>query len=50
MTGHDHRAIEAYAVHLVAARKCGAEVLLTLDLRDFQALVRKGDPRVEAPR
>ncbi len=35
-------------LHLVAARKAGAEKLITLDVRNFQALVRKGDPVVEA--
>jgi len=36
-------------LHLAAARKAGAEVLFTLDLRDFQSLVRPGDPRIEMP-
>lgn len=36
-------------LHLVAARKAGAARLLTLDVRDFQALVRPGDPRIESP-
>ncbi len=36
-------------LHLVAARKGGAEVLYTLDLRDLQALARAGDPRIEMP-
>jgi predicted nucleic acid-binding protein len=36
-------------LHLAAARKAGAEVLITLDLRDFQALTRPGDPRIEMP-
>ena len=36
-------------LHLVAARKAGAERLVTLDLRHFQALARAGDPRVEGP-
>lgn len=36
-------------LHLVAARKCGAEALVTLDFRHFAALVREGDPRVEGP-
>jgi predicted nucleic acid-binding protein len=34
-------------LHLVAARKCGAEALVTLDLKHFSALVRNADPRVE---
>jgi predicted nucleic acid-binding protein len=36
-------------LHLAAARKAGAEVLITLDLRDFQSLARLGDPRIERP-
>jgi predicted nucleic acid-binding protein len=36
-------------LHLAAARKAGAEVFYTLDLRDFQALARPGDPRIEMP-
>ena len=36
-------------LHLAAARKAGVEVLFTLDLRDFQALARPGDPRIEVP-
>lgn len=36
-------------LHLAAARKAGAETLVTLDVRDFQALARRGDPRIEAP-
>ena len=36
-------------LHLVAARKAGAFRLLTLDVRDFQALVRPGDPLIESP-
>jgi predicted nucleic acid-binding protein len=36
-------------LHLAMARKAGAEVLLTLDLRDFQSLARPGDPRIEMP-
>lgn len=36
-------------LHLAAARKAGAEVLITLDLRDFQSLSRPGDPRIEMP-
>jgi predicted nucleic acid-binding protein len=34
-------------LHIVAARKSGAEVLVTLDTKHFSALVREGDPRVE---
>ena len=36
-------------LHLIAARKTGAARLLTLDVRDFQALARPGDPRIESP-
>jgi predicted nucleic acid-binding protein len=36
-------------LHLAAARKAGAESLITLDLRDFQSLARPGDPRIEMP-
>ena len=36
-------------LHLVAARKAGVDRLITLDQRHFQALVRAGDPRIEAP-
>lgn len=36
-------------LHLIAARKAGVERLVTLNLRDFQALARSGDPQVGAP-
>ncbi len=36
-------------LHLVAARKAGAEVFYTLNLRDFQALAKPGDPALRAP-
>ena len=36
-------------LHLIAARKADAEVLMTLDVRHFQALARRGDPKIEAP-
>jgi predicted nucleic acid-binding protein len=36
-------------LHLAAARKAGADVFVTLDLRDFQSLARPGDPRIELP-
>lgn len=36
-------------LHLVAAKKAGAARLLTLDLRDFRALARPGDPAIESP-
>lgn len=36
-------------LHLWAARKAGAEAIVTLDLRDFQALARPGDPAIRLP-
>ncbi|HMO49235.1 MAG TPA: hypothetical protein PKB14_24825 [Rubrivivax sp.] len=36
-------------LQLAAAGKAGAELLLTLDLRDFRSLARRGDPRIEMP-
>ncbi len=36
-------------LHLAAARKARAEVFYTLNLRDFQALARPGDPQIQAP-
>lgn len=36
-------------LHLAAARKAKAEVLLALDARNFRALARPGDPRIEHP-
>ena len=36
-------------LHLIAARKVGAEVMMTLDVRHFQALARRGDPKIESP-
>ena len=36
-------------LHLAAAREAGAQALVTLDRRDFQALARPGDPRIESP-
>jgi predicted nucleic acid-binding protein len=36
-------------LHLVAARKAGVQALVTLDLRDFQALSKPGDPIIRAP-
>lgn len=35
--------------HLTAAKKAGAAILHTLDIRDFQSFARDGDPRIEAP-
>ncbi len=34
-------------LHLMAARKCGAAAVVTLDRKHFTALVRDGDPRIE---
>lgn len=36
-------------LHLAAARKAGVDALLTLDLRNFQALALPGDPRIQSP-
>ena len=36
-------------LHLVAAKKAGVDKVLTLDRRNFEALTRTGDPRIEAP-
>ena len=36
-------------LHLAAARKAGVEALVTLDHRDFAALIRPGDPAVRTP-
>jgi predicted nucleic acid-binding protein len=36
-------------LHLEAARKSRADALITLDLRNFQALTRIGDPRIDGP-
>lgn len=36
-------------LHLVAARKAGAEQFRTLNLRDFRAFHRPGDPEILAP-
>lgn len=36
-------------LHLAAARKAKAAVLVTLDARNFRALARPGDPRIESP-
>ena len=36
-------------MHLVAARKGEADVLYTLNLADFQALRREGDPEIRRP-
>lgn len=35
--------------HLAAARSASVQVFYTLNLRDFKALARPGDPRVESP-
>jgi predicted nucleic acid-binding protein len=44
----ESRGVRGGAVY-VAARKAGAESLITLDLRDFQSMARPGDPRIEMP-
>jgi predicted nucleic acid-binding protein len=36
-------------MHLIAARKAGVEAIVTLNVSDFQHLVRTGDPRIELP-
>ncbi len=36
-------------LHLAAARKAGADMLCMLYTRDFQALLRPGDPVIAAP-
>jgi predicted nucleic acid-binding protein len=36
-------------LHLAAARKAGAALFVTLNLRDFQALARPGDPQIQMP-
>lgn len=36
-------------LHLAAARKAGAEALVTPDVRAFQMLARPGDPRIAMP-
>ena len=36
-------------LHLAAARKARVEALITLDRRDFEALIRPGDPDVRTP-
>lgn len=49
----DARGVRGGAVHawlhLAAARKAGAARLVTLDVRDFQAIARPGDPSIETP-
>jgi predicted nucleic acid-binding protein len=35
--------------HLACARKAGADVLLTFNVRDFEAFVRNGDPSIQSP-
>jgi predicted nucleic acid-binding protein len=36
-------------LHLAAARKAKANAFVTLNLRDFQALSRPGDPLIQSP-
>jgi predicted nucleic acid-binding protein len=49
----DRRGVRGGAIydllHLTAARKAGADALVTLDVRDFQALVQQGDPAIRTP-
>ena len=53
MTAAHHRGVCGGAIydwlHLAAARKARAEVFFTLNLRDFQALARPGDPAIQSP-
>ena len=53
MKAAHHRGVRGGALydwlHLAAARKAGAEVFFTLNLRDFQALTRPGDPAIQTP-
>lgn len=35
-------------LHLVAARKAGVDALVTLDVRDFEALAKAGDPAIRS--
>ena len=48
-----HRGVRGGAIcdwlHLAVARKARAEVFFTLNLRDFQALARPGDPAIQSP-
>jgi hypothetical protein len=36
-------------MHLVAARKAGADILYTINFGDFRHLSREGDPEVRCP-
>ncbi len=36
-------------MHLTAARKSSAKALYTLNTRHFEAIARRGDPRIELP-
>lgn len=36
-------------MHLAAARKSAAKTLYTLNIRHFEAIARRGDPRIEPP-
>lgn len=49
----DGRGVRGGAVydflHLFAARKAGATRVVTLDLSDYRAIARPGDPRIETP-
>lgn len=53
LAGARERGVRGGAVydylHLTAARKAGTTILMTLDRRNFQALAKSGDPRIETP-
>ena len=53
MKAAHHRGVRGGAIydwlHLAAARKARAEVFFTLNLRDFPALARPGDPFIRIP-
>ena len=36
-------------MHLIAARKAGADILYTINFSDFRYLSREGDPEVRCP-
>lgn len=53
LAGARERGVRGGAVydylHLTAAKKAGAAKMVTLDCRNFLALSKPGDPRIEAP-
>jgi predicted nucleic acid-binding protein len=53
LTACEARGVRGGAVydwlHLAAARKAKADAFVTLNLRDFQAFSRPGDPVIQAP-